>query len=344
MVFPVRSKTGGAAALRLTALALVLCLGAVPADRASKSRPVTAAAQGSAALWSQPVDVTTWNLFYGSGGKQHEPHGPFTFIKEDMNGSNPKYDVRDADGIKWKVKLGIEARPETTSSRLVWAAGYFVTEDYFLPDIRIDDMPSHVHRGGKLIGPGGLIHNVRLKREPEGWKKTGIWSWRDSQFTGCREWNGLRTLMAVIDNWDLKDENNAVYQAGPKLIYLVTDLGASFGSAGRSWPEYRAKDNLDSYDRARFIRGLTPETVDFATPARPTWVYAVTPREYLRRIHLEYLGKGVPRADARWLGELLARLTPRQIHDAFRAGGYSPQEIDAFSRILEGRIRVLTSL
>ena len=32
--------------------------------------------------------------------------------------------VRDAKGVKWSVKLGIEARPEVAASRLVWAVGY----------------------------------------------------------------------------------------------------------------------------------------------------------------------------------------------------------------------------
>ena len=36
--------------------------------------------------------------------------------------------------MKWRVKLGVEARPETVASRLVWAVGYYANEDYFLPE------------------------------------------------------------------------------------------------------------------------------------------------------------------------------------------------------------------
>jgi hypothetical protein len=79
-------------------------------------------------------------------------------------------------------------------------------------------------------------------------------------------------------------------------------------------------------------------------PARPSFVRLVDPKAYLARIHLEHLGQNVPRADARWLGQLLARLTAVQIQDAFRAAGYSPQEIQAFARLLEERITVLTGL
>src|SRR5579862_9062574 len=83
-----------------------------------------------AALWRDPTDIASRDLIYGSGGAGHQPRGTFTFIQEDMDGSNPKFDVRDQDGVKWKVKLGAEARPEVAASRLVWAAGYFTNEDY----------------------------------------------------------------------------------------------------------------------------------------------------------------------------------------------------------------------
>jgi hypothetical protein len=49
----------------------------------------------------------------------------FTFKEEDMTGTNPKFDVIDQDGVGWRVKMGLESRPETAASRLVWAVGYF---------------------------------------------------------------------------------------------------------------------------------------------------------------------------------------------------------------------------
>ena len=299
---------------------------------------------GTALLWSDPGQGGRRDLFYGSGGKDHEPHGPFTFVKEDLDGTNPKFVVRDAKGSKWKVKLGLEARPETVASRLVWAVGYYTADDYFLRDMRIAGMPAKLHRGQKLIGPGGAVNNVRLKREPDGEKKLDAWQWDKDPFTGSREWNGLRVMMAVVNNWDLKDENNAVYRADSQRIFMVSDLGATFGSAGRTWPRDRAKDNLNSFDRSKFIRKISAETVDFQTPARPTFVYLVNPKEYFRRVHLEHLGKNVPRADAKWIGQLLAGLSADQLRDAFRAGGYSPAETAAFLKVLQTRISELTDL
>jgi hypothetical protein len=301
-----------------------------------------AAASQPAALWKDPADIATRDLFNGPGGPDHVPHGTVKFEKEDLDGTNPKFVVKDQDGVKWKVKLGIEARPETVASRIVWAVGYHTNEDYFVSDLQVKGMPARLHRGQKLVDADGTVHNVRLKREDE--KKISTWAWRDDPFTNTREFNGLRTLMAVINNWDLKDGNNAIYEEGGERIFAIGDLGASFGCAGRCWPRSRAKGDLEKYSQSRFIRRLTAETVSFQTPARPRYLYAVNPKEYLSRIHLQWIGRNIPRADAKWMGSMLARLSPQQIHDAFRAAGYSPQEVDDFSKILTDRISALTDL
>ena len=55
----------------------------------------------------------------------------------------------------------------------------------------------------------------------------------------------------------------------------------------------------------------TPSAMPAAVPpARPSLIYAVNPKEYIRRVRMESLGRHVPRADARWIGELLSRLSP----------------------------------
>ena len=149
---------------------------------------------------------------------------------------------------------------------------------------------------------------------------------------------------SLINNWDLKDENNAILQEGADTIYMVSDLGASFGTAGRSWPYEKGKGNLESYTRSRFIRKTTSTYVDFQCPSRPRYEFLVNPKEYLYRVHLEWIGKGIPREDARWMGQLLSRLSSHQIQDAFRAAGYSPAEMQAFSAVLARRIGQLTDL
>lgn len=310
---------------------------------AAKKPASDAAENGPAVFWRSPEDIESRNLFYGPGGAQDQPHGPYTFVKEDLDGSNPKFVVRDSEGVKWKVKLGVEARPETVAARIVWAVGYSANEDYFLADLQVEHMPAHLHRGQKLVAADGSVHNVRLKREDE--KKLGEWGWRRGPFTGTRDWNGLRVLMAVLNNWDLKDENNSVYRgAGPEHIYMVSDLGASFGTAGLRWPLWKAKGNLTSYADSRFILRRTSATVDFDVPARPEFVFLLHPINYFRRLRIRWIGRNIPRSDARWMGDVLSRLSERQIQDAFRSAGYSEPELEGFSKVVESRIKSLAEL
>src|SRR5579859_5130993 len=77
------------------------------------------------ALWHSRGDMQSLNLLYGAGGKEHQPSGKFTFLKEDKQGTAPKFEVVDEQGVRWKAKLGEETKSETAATRLVWAAGYF---------------------------------------------------------------------------------------------------------------------------------------------------------------------------------------------------------------------------
>jgi hypothetical protein len=296
-------------------------------------------------LWREPTDIESRNLYFGPGGSRHQPQPPFTFDRENLNGTNPKFVVRDVNGVKWTIKLGEEARPETVASRLVWAAGYFSDTEYFLPAVQVEGMPTHVHRGEAAIGPGGTMTNARFKHEIG--KKIGTWDWRDNPFANTRPLNGLRVLMAIINNWDLKDVNNAVRQnpnSPQDLIYEVSDLGASFGSAGRERTRAASKDNLDAYRHSRFIDGFTPTSVDFDVPRRPALILLVDPRDFFGRLGLRWIGRDIPREDARWMGGLLARMTPDQLRDAFSAGGYRGDEVDGLITVLSERIARLNAL
>ena len=133
--------------------------------------------EGPAVLWRDPTDIAARNLYYGPGGEKNQPHGPYTFVKEDLDGSNPKFVVRDRDGVKWKVKLGLEARPETVATRLVWAVGYFANEDYFrnlwismCPRGRRSFMPSLCRSSSAAFDCGGPA-NRSPDRTPDGWAK-----------------------------------------------------------------------------------------------------------------------------------------------------------------------------
>ncbi len=306
---------------------------------------------GTAVLWRNPDDIKTRNLFYGPGGEGHTPHTTYTFEKEDMDGTSPKFIVRDENGVKWKVKMGAEARPETVASRLVWAVGYSTNEDYFLPAMRVEELPEHLRRGQNYVGPKGTVNNVRLKRYLEGEKKVGLWHWRDNPFTGTKELAGLKVMMALINNWDLKDDNNSIYHvkhpedsSSPDDIYMVSDIGASFGTTGFSWTQNISKGNFNSYSHSKFIRKVTPQYVDFNVPTRASLIHIFTPPEYIRRLQLRWIGRRIPREDVHWIGQLLAQLSPEQIRDAIRAAGYPPDQVEGYAKVVEKRIAELGNI
>lgn len=296
------------------------------------------------------TDIASEDLFYGPGGTElaPTPDTVFTFEKEDLDGSNPKYVVRDSSGNKWKVKLGDEARPETVATRIVWAMGYYADEDYFLPSIRIQNFPLDVKRGRKELRPDGSFADVRVKFESKDRKKVANWDWDKAPFTGTRELNGLRTLMAVINNWDLKTVNNAIFETKhggePLRIYEVTDLGASFGSPRFDLGYAHDKGDLEAYRKSKFIEATHENEVDFDIPAAPTKALIFEPGQYAERRHLMSIGRHIPRDDARWMGEQLGQLTAKQIEDAFRAGGYNENEANQFTTIMQQRIAQLKAL
>jgi len=310
--------------------------------------------RGAPVLWQEPADIATRNLFDGPGGRAHAPHGTtFRFVKEDLDATNPKFVVRDEAGTTWKLKLGWEAKPETAASRIVWAVGYFADDDYYVPHLCVEGVPAKLHRGRRLIDAEGCIDGGRLKRrekdEDEDEAASGVWSWRENPFTGTRELNGLRTLMAVINNWDLKDVNTHIRTSedadgNPAQVYWVSDLGASFGTTHLTVGHSRTRGNLHAYSQSSFILNTAACCVDLAVPARAAPIVLLNPKEYWMRLGLRWIGRRIPRSDARWMGTLLARLSRDQIRDAFRAAEYSEKDRDAFTEVLERRIDALRGL
>lgn len=299
------------------------------------------ARDGPAVMWRQPQNIGARNLFFGPGGKEHQPKGPFEFRKEDTGGTNTKFEVKDAAGVIWNVKMDEEAAPETAAVRLLWAAGYFAGENYYLPVMQVQNM-KHLSRGNSKVSRDGTVKNVRLKRHLENQQKVGSWQWGDNPFKNTREWNGLRVMMALLNNWDLKDANNSIYQVRgehPEQHYYVSDLGASFGPTALG----HGKNDPEAYAHSKWMGKVTTDTVDFNIPGSPAWPRLFNPTE-TRRLGFRWIGRGIPVADARWLGQLLAQLSSEQIRDAFRASGYTPQQVELLSAELQRRIGTLAAL
>jgi hypothetical protein len=292
-------------------------------------------------IWHDRGDVRMLDLVGGSGGRDGEPGMDFTFLKESDAGTSPKFDVQDERGTRWKVKVGEEARPETAATRLLWAAGYVVDDDYYRPQIHVRGLPRLV-RGQEFVSAGDIVNGARLERD-NGSKDSKTWDWHDNPFVGTREFNGLRVMMALVNNWDLKAVNNAATGlATGDGQYGITDLGATLGRTGNSLS--RSKGVLKDYQDSQFIDKVTPAYVDFGMHSRPFFFSVLNFRNYAFRTRMECVVKRIPIADARWIGDRLGQLSPEQIRDAFSAAGFSPAEVDAYAQVLALRIATLQQL
>lgn len=327
--------------LILPLLALSLVLNAsVQGKKQPKPGPAgKSIGKKASTLWREPYDIKTRNLFYGPGGQAGQPRPPFRFIEEDRSGSNPKFVVMDSRGLRWKVKLGEEGKPETTATRLLWAVGYHSDINYYLPRVRVAALPE-LRRGQKYVSRDGTILGARFERV---FKKLDDWSWFDNPFVGTREFDGLRVMMVLMNNWDLKRQNNGIYEAGAReQRYVVSDLGGTFGKTGGDWT--RSKGEVDDFVQSKFIDKTTRQEVDFVLKSRPPIPYAVAVPYYLSRVRMEKVSDDIPRSHARWIGQWLSRLSHNQIRDAFRAAGYAPHEVNAYTRKVRERISQLNNL
>lgn len=291
---------------------------------------------GNAVLWQPPVDIECRDLFYGAGGREGapDPSTHFTYVRRSKSGTQKKIIVEDIQGDKWTVKFGPEARPETAATRIVWAVGYHVDQDYFVPRAHIV--------GQKDVD----ARDVRFERHEGKYKKVGNWSWEDNPFLGTREFEGLKVLMALLKNWDLTTINNDIRtpkeSSGPN-IYYVADLGATFGQTGTllngmplfgnmpvnlSFAPNKAKGNPYAFADEGFIKEVRGGRVYFV----------------MRRSHSRDRIGGVSVASARWMGALLGRLSDKQLTDAFCASGYDRAETALYVSVLRARITELQRL
>ena len=189
---------------------------------------------------------------------------------------------------------------------------------------------------------GGIVHAARLKRKAHGIKKIGNWDWFQNPFVSSKELNALRVMMVLMNNWDLKEINNAIDVVDGEQRYVVSDLGASFGKTGNTIT--RSKGDLKGYKESKFVKKTTPEEVDFELHSRPFFLTAINISNYRKRTKMENLAKHIPRSHAKWVGWLLSQLSDEQIRDCFRSAGYLPEEVQGYTEAVKKRIAALNAL
>ncbi|HYH85519.1 MAG TPA: hypothetical protein VEX60_08550 [Pyrinomonadaceae bacterium] len=310
-----KGKSRALVALVVAAIVLALASPAFAVQKKSKKKK--AVPRGTPVLW-RAHNIESLDLAAGPGGTQMRPVlRNLRLIKEEKGGWSKKYRVRDASGREWVAKLGREAQSETAAARLVWAAGYETEISYLVPRATI---------------PGkGTFTNVRFEARPKSIKRFGVWTWKNNPFAGTRELQGLKVLMALINNWDLKDDNNVLLQEGGELRYAISDLGATFGKGGGLgplWRVTRSRNNPEDYaDSGNLVNEVEGGYVDIK--------YVGVNKGIFDKISVE---------DARWVGRLLARLSDKQLADAFRAANYTPAQTRLLAETVRARINELVNL
>ena len=274
---------------------------------------------GTPVLWERPTDITSRDLYLGPGGTSMRPDlRKLTFIKEEKGGYSKKYRVKDASGREWVAKIGKEAQSETSAVRLLWGIGYLTEVNYLVPRVTI---------------PGkGTFNNVRFEARPAGWKRLDEWKWTKNPFVGTPEFQGLKIMMALINNWDMKDSNNKIIytEKNNELRYIISDLGATFGHASTTplfWRFTRSRNSPPNYAKAKFLEKVKGNRVSIHFGGKN--------RGLLKNITVQ---------DAEWIASLLSQLSDTQIRDAFRAANYSPQQIDLLASTVRERTDQLVNL
>ena len=284
-------------------------------DKAKKDKSGKKPLTGTPVLWNDPTDIASRNLILGAGGEEMKPDiSRVTFIEEKTGGFSKKYRVKDAKGNEWIAKIGKEAQTDTAANRLLWALGYETEIAYLVPKVKIE---------GK-----GDFENVRFEARPADVKRAGNWMWTNNPFQNTPEFRGLKILMVMLNNWDMKDDNNEILAVRGdttgegQLRYIISDLGATFGKTGGVFS--RSRNEADDYVKAAFIKKVNGDVIDFNYGGKN-----------------QKLFEGLTVADARWLSALMKRLSDDQIKDAFRAANYSAEEVDMLSGALKRRIDAL---
>ena len=306
-----------------TLISCLLCSVALPCG-ASESKPL---------LWRVPGRITLADWIWGPGGEARAPKAPFEFIKEDLNGSNAKIKVRDANGEHWTVKFGGEDHGDVFAARFLYAMGYEAQATYFVRNGIIAGAHG-LKRAKPFLGKNGDFRYGRFRLR-DSKKMTAVegmdWSWTDNPFVGTHQLNGLKVLMMLMSNWDAKDKrdgkgsNTAVYavttSAGKQLRYAFADWGATFGKWGGFFT--RDKWNADGYSAqtASFVR---------MDGGALRWGY--------HGKHSGDITSGICVEDVQWLMQYLARISDEQIRAGLQASGATPSETDTYARSIRERV------
>jgi hypothetical protein len=211
--------------------------------------------------------VSLADIRKGPGGDL-SPKRPWTITKAKQGGRTSGFQIKDADGKRWLVKLDPKGFPQLgagadrISRTLLHAAGYNVPHNipvgFSRADLAIDedlltgkegeffteaDLDSVLVNGAtlndgrysafaSLFIPGKVVGPPAMRNR----RKEDANDWYSHQHR--RELRGLKVLCAWLNSWDMKDHNflDVWVEDADSLGHVqhyVLDVGASLGAAAR---------------------------------------------------------------------------------------------------------------
>jgi len=283
--------------------------------------------------------VRDWECTFA--GCDHAPAPPFRFLKNETGGTTAKIAAQDAKGHTYSVKFGAKVVPESFASRFVAALGYTVEPSYYVGPGRIEGVP-RIHLVSSYVKRDGSFARARFQlrdlRELE-FVKNSAWSLVDNPFTGSHQLAGLRTLLMLLSNWDIKDvrngqesANTAVFRSSaggrPELLYSFFDWGDTLGRWGGLMHRTRSDCSGFALETPEFIQGVRHGHVEWGYSGKRT---ADTTR-------------GITVEDLRWVSPYLARITDTEIRTGLKASGATDRQTACWAGALEDRMRQIETV
>jgi hypothetical protein len=206
-----------------------------------------------------------------------------------------------------------EGPVEVTLSRVLSAVGYHQPPIYYVPEFTLRDA------FGSRVEPGG-----RFRLDHASLSDQGSWLWQQNPFVGTKPFQGLLVILLMFNSSDLKNSNNTRYEVagGEARIqrwFVVRDIGMALGNTGRMTAR---RGSVELFEREAFLTGIDNGFVSFN----------------YRGWHQELIRERITPDDVAWASDLLAQLSDRQWHDAFRAGGFAEATADRYIRRLKAKI------
>jgi hypothetical protein len=319
----------------MTRLGLVVILAVRCFAQAEANRAVIEATPPRV-LWREPKPATIEDWKCGFEGCDYAPAPPFQFVKEDVEGTTAKLDLKDAKGRSWAVKFGAKAITEPFGYRFVTAVGYFAEPSYYVKDGVIQGAP-RLRRASRYVKPDGSFRNARfqIRDKKFDFVKNSAWSIAENPFRGTYELAGLKILLMLLSNWDVKDNrdlaegpNTAIFNVSGSQFYSFFDWGSTLGRWGGLMRRDRSDCSGFALDTPKFAKSSGNGAIEWGFEGK----------------HGEDVTSGITVEDVRWLLPYLRRITQEQLQAGLTASGATARQTACWSDSIQARIRQLEAV